>query len=296
MPGTNEGPDGTSIRPVSSLLTKFENLGKDGDAPKTPTSGLRQVSLTKPTNGASVPRPTTPGGNDSPPAVTTPAREIAMPKARRPSPPRQRPISMFPTTPAQVAPPVVTVDSPHSPPGGLVANAHVNVLTPVQSGVPPDSPTRGHFRSVSRTTTPALEKRISSLLQSIDVSRLDLNDAGPAQAPTPTHVEPKPSGPPPINRAAKPRVPSKPVELTMASNGLTAPDNTHDAADHSASPFSTPPASRSNSPEKAPISRGVPIESAMAWAQRTRGDSDASWVERLQGGSDTSSIRGGRHG
>ncbi|OQO15273.1 hypothetical protein B0A48_00656 [Cryoendolithus antarcticus] len=296
MPGTNEGPDGTSIRPVSSLLTKFENLGKDGDAPRTPTSGLRQVSLAKPTNGASGTRPTTPGSSDSPPAAAMPAKEIAMPRARRPSPPRQRPISMFPTTPAQVAPPVVTVDSPRSPPGGTMANTHANVLTPVQSGVPPDSPTRGHFRSVSRTTTPALEKRISSLLQSIDVSRLDLNDATPAQTPTATHMEAKPSGPPPVNRAAKPRVPSKPVELTMSSNGLAAPESNHDLVDHSASPFSTPPASRSNSPEKVTVSRGVPIESAMAWAQRTRGDSDASWVERLQGGSDTSSIQGGRHG
>lgn len=142
-----------------------------------------------------------------------------------------------------------------------------------------DSLTESHAWTPSRTTAPALETRLSAFTQAtMIVDARGNSDPAKRENESATTID---TGPPPVNRAAKPKVPLKPLTLSTKPTGLVAPEFSHtELTDHSNSPFSTPPSSRASSPDRAKTQV----------AQRPRNDSDASWVERLRSDSTTSSI------
>jgi hypothetical protein len=152
--------------------------------------------------------------------------------------------------PAVSIPPAVTIQPPQSPPKGNCLNltlsstpAYLSADTPTSASSGGSSPR--HFRIPSRPHTPLLEPRKSPSL--------------PASQP-PSPPPPRRSGelrrdssfnilPPPVNRAEKPKIASKPMSLGIR-NGTSAlePSPTRTSMDKS-SPFSTPPSSNDSTPE-----------------------------------------------
>ena len=149
---------------------------------------------------------------------------------------------------------------------------------------------------------------MSAFLQGLDPPKARSDgDASAARTPEMKPVDtPKTmSVPPPVNRAGKPKIPTKPASLGKATTGqLSAPENNAELSDRSASPFSTPPSSGHSSPgerKNSVSTRGrvksdasfvqhVRGDSDLSSAQRSRVDSDASWVQRIRGDSDLSSL------
>ena len=297
MEDAGEGKDESSIKPVSSLRSRFENLDKDkGTPPASPIVG-RSPFLSG-AGAARLARPTTPIGQttstNSTVAVADGQREPVA-RGRRPSLPQSRPQSMVTVTPSQKPPPLVTVDTPHSPEKTKTMSvdlrlsaANTPVFAPATSGA--NSPTKSHSRSLSRATTPAFEARVNTLLQAAETPKAQ-SDGAPTAPPTP-EIKPKSqasSVPPPVNRAGKPKVPLKPTALANKSEGLSVPEPLIDLADQSASPFSTPPGSGTNSPQLGTNANRPRNESDASIGQRIRADSDASFVERVRTDSDASS-------
>ncbi|KAF2718955.1 DNase I-like protein [Polychaeton citri CBS 116435] len=284
MAQDDDGTDITSIKPVSSLRSRFENLGKDQDTVPSSPVGQRSFSAGFPgTSPSTRPRTSTAVGNDGGvrPFSATPPVDIRTPVPRKPRPEalQSRPMSMV--TPA--SPPLVTIDSPHSPAKGasVPSSSPAAALTPDSAT---DSPTRSHARTLSRITTPNLEARMSPFVQASAASpspsngvvpRLSLLDSKPVSTKSGSSV------PPPVNRAAKPKVPVKPIHISKPREeaSLSAPDQNAELSDQSISPFNTPPGSESSSPPK---------EHPSTVHQRPRNESDASFVERLRGDSDAS--------
>jgi hypothetical protein len=287
------GPDASSIKPVSSLLSKFENLQKEPDAPRTPISGQRQFSLGN--RVVSGERPQSAGRLSASPPANRPSNvaPIAIPRARRLSPPRQRPVSMAAGTPPQIFPPLVTVDSPKSPPVDFARESRLaNTIRTASPATGSPSGSRVHSRNLSRSTTPALEQRMSAFLVDSDFIKPSFTGNGNGASVSNTQATaPKLNGPPPVNRAGKPKIPVKPASLAQPSQGLTAPEpNPTELTDHSASPFSTPPSSAASSPAKTP-SGHARARSDASFVERLRADSDtSSFADRVRSGSTTSSI------
>jgi hypothetical protein len=282
METQENGPDDSSIRPVSSLLSKFENLKKDPGTPKTPVAKQRQASLGNPV--VSEGRPQSAGRLSASPTVPRPdeAPTLSVPRARRMTPPRQRPVSMAAGTPPLPFPPLVTVDSPKSP---AVEYSLESRLANTMRNVSPS-----HSRNLSRSTTPALEQRMSAFLANTEPVKS--TPTGNSGAPFSLNRQSQRSnGPPPVNRAGKPKIPVKPAALSQPSQGLTAPEpNPIELTDHSASPFSTPPSSAASSPAKTPLGHSR-ARSDASFVERLRGDSDASsMAERVRSGSTNSNI------
>ena len=298
MEGSGDRKDESSIKPVSSLRSRFENLQKDqGTPPPSPIGGrspfLSGVGL--PTNG----RPVTPIGlasNAASGATTSDVQGIPQSKIRRPSLSMSRPHSMMSVTPSQKSPPLVTVDSPHSleKSKNMSADLHLSatntpILAPIRPGT--ESPTKSHTRTLRRTASPAFEARMSAL-QTNEAPKAQ-SEGTPSGPPTP-EIKPKTqtsSVPPPINRAGKPKVPTKPTTLAKKPETLSALEPNPELTDQGASPFSTPPGSGASSPQHQGLSRnGRPRnESDASFVQRIRTDSDASFVERVRTDSDASS-------
>ncbi|KAI7285422.1 DNase I-like protein [Hortaea werneckii] len=227
-----DNTDASSIRPVSSLRSRFENLGKDNveRKPSTP-GGRRYVSLNAEDRGPTV-RPRSSDGRTSLGEETrTPLGEkfreqpASTGQKRHPTSPKARPQSMMMVTPSQKSPPMVTIDSPHSPdPNGTL---DMRVASPSI-----DSPSRSHSRTVSRAATPAaFEVAGPTVTQASEPPKIDF-----ASKPKPpkTVAEPGLSAklPPPVNRTGKPSVPSKPPALAQKPSGLSAPEpNTNELSD-----------------------------------------------------------------
>ncbi|RMY94429.1 hypothetical protein D0861_01345 [Hortaea werneckii] len=300
-----DNTDASSIRPVSSLRSRFENLGKDSveQKPSTP-GGRRYVSLNAEDRGPAV-RPRSSDGRTSLGETRTPLGErfreqpASTGQKRRPTPPKARPQSMMMVTPSQKSPPMVTIDSPHSP--DKTTSLDTRVASPAM-----DSPTRPHSRTISRSATPAaFEVPGSTVTQLSEPPKIDF-----ASKPKPPKTVAEPGSfaklPPPVNRTGKPSVPSKPPALAQKPSGLSAPEpNANELSDTSASPFSTPPSSGDASPEKEKepfgdharhgsdasfVERLRSDSGASSAPYRARGDSDASFVQRLRGDSDASGM------
>lgn len=301
-----EGKDESSIKPVSSLRSRFENLDKDkGTPPASPIAG-RSPFLTGVT-GPKITRPITPIAQTSFAAFPTAIRDgyqDTLARGRPPSSPKSRPQSMLSATPASKAPPVVTVDSPQSPEKARTMSVDVGTYASsslafgaVRAGT--DSPIKPHSRTPSRATTPALEAKMNTLLQASETPKAQ-SDGAHTAPPTP-EIKPKTqasSVPPPVNRAGKPKIPIKPAALANKPEGLAAPEPLIDLSDKSASPFSTPPGSGTSSPRERKFSTNPNRprnESDASMFQRIRTDSDASFVERVRTDSDTSSSLPRRH-
>lgn len=338
MEGKKDGPDTTSIKPMSSLRAKFESMAKEPDAasPTTPVGGkpaLLGVGGTSPTarlKTADFGRRSADMGTRS----ISSGQSLLVPwdaaggkvdsRFQRPVAPGstawenvgsrgttgERPMSMVSLTPTKPSPPTVRVNSPRSPHKtfslDLRPSAGATLMAPLTPDRTGDSASKGHARSISRNTSPALEARMSAFLQAADTPKTPVaEDMHPP--PIPSNSKPKSDakletaqGPPSVNRAAKPKVPVKspvfarnPSNLTAPEAGinLTAPEPSIETTEKTPSPFTTPPSSGASSPALNLTSncpqrtRGESYTSAV---NRVRDDSNASWVQQLHGDSDAS--------
>ncbi|GAB7360652.1 hypothetical protein MBLNU230_g0532t1 [Neophaeotheca triangularis] len=303
---TSDAP--SPVRGVSSLRSRFENLGKDSEAPPSPATSTRQfswgsqVSNNTVTNG----RPRTSAGEGSdasgfsapgeaPAAAAVP--QLAAPQLRkRPglTPPKPRPESMISVVPSQQSPPMVTVNSPRTPAVNSsvdfrMADTYASTDSPVTASRT-GSPTRSKFKVPSQASTPLPEARMSAFFP----SEQSQSSSVPPQIPMDSKPKPS-SGPPPVNRAGKPAVPKKPSNLGKPSDGLSAPEQAAELTDHSASPFHTPPSSGNNTPgERKTAEQRSSVHSDASFvetiAERARANSNASWVERVRGDSNASTM------
>ncbi|KAK0935995.1 hypothetical protein LTR29_012456 [Friedmanniomyces endolithicus] len=283
MADSDDGTDSAPIKPVSSLRSRFENLGKESEQKGPQPAERRQICLTALQDGTANERPRTSSGEAGTVTLSmgNPVNDLLQSglRKRKPSPPRTRPQSMMEVTPSQKSPPMVTVDSPRSPARdskdeSLGTPQHLSSASS-RTG----SPARSHVRSLSRATTPALEARMSALFQQIDTPpKLDLATKPKLVSSVP---DPQPvKVPPPVNRTAKPSIPIQTPVSAPKTGGLAAPEpSMSEFANQTASPFGTPPGSGSVSPDRRKGS--IPL--------RERNFSDASFVERLRSDSGASS-------
>ncbi|KAK8004354.1 hypothetical protein PG989_004073 [Apiospora arundinis] len=257
---TGDGPDGSSLKPVSSLRAQWENMNKSNDsaasapAPTTATTTAPATAATPPPPRNLSPSPKPPPVPDTRPVRTTPVVQdepkppakpanLQIPKAGgesefgRLGPPP--PLSPRPIKP----PPSVLIDPPQSPPKGRIfspvaASGGNNQLSldPTKSPATPSAPSPRSFKIPSRPHTP-LEPRLSP--------RLAPSSQPPSPPPPRRSVElrkeretkPAPPVPPPINRAEKP---SNRLSQYL-ENGQRSAGIPNLAAERS--PFNSPPSS-----------------------------------------------------
>ncbi|KAK4185015.1 putative synaptojanin [Podospora australis] len=270
-PPANNGLDGSSIRPVSSLLAKFENLNKPGDPqPSTPSATSTRNASPVPPVPAPTTKPAQLRGRDASPSSS--AREPPPIPAMRPkdklslqpasanasassSPIRSVPPPIGPRPATH--PPSLTVEPPHSPPKrglGGVPTGDRPAFVSADAAVKPSSPiTAGkQFKIPSRPDTPggipaaAVEPRKSPRLV-------------PSQPPSPPpprrSVELRRERelghnpiPPPINRAEKPAMGVARFTLfdkpSQPSQPSSQPIEIKKRPSPKVSPFNSPPSSR----------------------------------------------------
>src|SRR5579862_2579125 len=180
---------------------------------------------------------------------------------------RQRPISMGPLSPPRT-PPVVRVDSPRSPPKPLASvnstpRSGANGSTP-ESSYQKLNPFPGRqFKIPSRPSSPRPEFRTSQAptqanappyyprggLSSVEHGEGDFGVSTGSPLKDPQKLYPADRTlitkglaiPPTINRAEKPKIPSKPPLISTRTDGAGL--GSTNSIDDTASPFSTPPSS-----------------------------------------------------
>ncbi|KAI8945021.1 Endonuclease/exonuclease/phosphatase [Xylaria longipes] len=186
-----DGPDASSLKPVSSLRAQFENMNKTKEEPSTsapapalapapaPASAPASAAATTPV----LARQRTPSPKPPPIPDTRPARPksmIALETGRpKPQPPNPREHATAtprlpqlanppPLSPKPVRPPAVLIDPPHSPPHGrALSHPAVDAAAllnpdPIKSPVTPVTPPSRPFKIATRPNTPSLEPRRSS--------------------------------------------------------------------------------------------------------------------------------------
>ncbi|KAL2423954.1 putative inositol polyphosphate 5-phosphatase C9G1.10c [Exophiala dermatitidis] len=249
-----QGTDAGSIQPVSSLRSHFEGLkasqsqqderGSIPVSPHTlkPTSGQSPV----PTLRASLdlPRPISPwtgGGSLSYGGPPTPIQMTDSP----PKPGHKRPMSMLVQSSPQLTP-SVKVDSPRSPPRTYFERSASR--SPEQVDNTPFAKVRELIsqHSSASSTRPPTPRAVSGDRSS--TLRLVRNDSVPGEGPG----SKSPARPPPVNRAEKPKIPSKPSAISMPAGLGLNPNARRPSVESRVSPFSTPPSSEENSPSQSP--------------------------------------------
>ncbi|KAK3308157.1 Endonuclease/exonuclease/phosphatase [Chaetomium strumarium] len=264
-PPGGDGPDGSSIRPVSSLLAKFENLNKSSDAspqtgPSSRTTSPGPAPVPAPKPGRLREGDVSPSAAREPPPVPatrprerlnvttvgTPATNIGLSTSpTRPVPP--------PLSPRSAHPPSFTIEPPHSPPkmGLGMPTGDRPAFVNTDSLVKPSSPATAtkQFKIPSRPRTPVLEPKRSPRL-------------APSKPPSPP--PPRRSAelrrerevkdvsrpvPPPVNRAEKPLIGAARFSLFSQPS---QPADAHNRAADKVSPFSSPPGSSRFAEEESP--------------------------------------------
>ncbi|KAG9957999.1 DNase I-like protein, partial [Aureobasidium melanogenum] len=251
MANDDQATDESSIKPVSSLRSRFENLTTDRPPlQSTPSSNVRR--------SLDIPRPL-------PSADAVPDNTSQGLKKAKPPPPKPRPVSTaYPLTPRH-SPPSVSVQSPASPPRKLdvrVTNATPKrspptstLSTPGSANASPAGSIR-HFRSPSRVTTPALEARMSAFLQASQSSEAQ-PEGRPQSNGDHRPKSPNFGAPPPVNRAGKPKLGG----LSSASVESLAPIIPSKTGNSQISPFGTPPSSSESTPHAEQAAPSIPLES-----------------------------------
>lgn len=250
----DQAADESSIGPVSSLRSRFENLGQDTtSAQSRPTP--QKPQLYPPGGGIS--RSVSPvrtsfeqlpfRRNSAIPSPGGDAQPIPRSPTRRPASPKSRPLSLV-STPRR-SPPLVTVDSPRSP--AMIADqatpakpSLINPSTPAASNSASPASSIRHVRTPSRTTTPALEARMSLFLQASQSSE-NTNKTDKPSSPVDEKSKGQHPAPPPVNRAGKPKIPSGQIqEPEKVNTANLVPDARPKTPEQDRiSPFSTPPSS-----------------------------------------------------
>ncbi|KAL2880934.1 hypothetical protein SGCOL_003584 [Colletotrichum sp. CLE4] len=256
-PPAQNGPDGSSLKPVSSLRAKFENMNKNGESAAAPgPSPPRTISpAPKPeflrdakASSESLPIPPRPRerASISAPSLPPPLHE---PVPRSPG----RSLGVPPTLkPEPVKAPSVLVEPPQSPPKNSVSRFSIAeapaFLNAADSGSStPTTPTTSRaFKIPSRPHTPSLDPRRSPRLSA----------SQPPSPPPPRRSgeirrDNKPAVPPPINRAEKPSMRDQPKAPYYADHQIGAVDIRGKLREET-SPFSSPPGSPDSVHEPAP--------------------------------------------
>ncbi|KAH5499079.1 hypothetical protein HBI31_086430 [Parastagonospora nodorum] len=278
---TEENTDGSSIKPVSDLRARFENMMSSNKAsqpaPATPrqrspapNDRLAVAEDSRRSDGRiSLDMPRERMGRNSPSLTNLNGAGTVIPRAstvRMPwSNSRPRPTSMMAFSPPRSptksksrsrSPPKVMVQSPKSPPKQYGSPMHSPKPSRPKSHAVLDSPTTpgsalngSKFKTPSRDGTPAADSRPLFPQHT---------GTGPAADPRKSDrpISSAPPVPPPINRAGKPKIPSKPhsAEETPVPRTSLAPEASAEATD--VSPFSTPPSSSGSA--KAPSPPVIP--------------------------------------
>ncbi|EJT74085.1 skeletal muscle and kidney-enriched inositol phosphatase [Gaeumannomyces tritici R3-111a-1] len=262
MADGRDGPDGSSLKPVSSLRSHFENMGKGPDQ----SSGSGSPVPTRAASPVHKPdRPREPPAHvheaPPPPRAKPPAR---IPSAPNPEPhlnSRAVPPPRLSPSPANVGAPSLHVQPPRSPPrgrslriatGDLAGGFAGSFLNPDSLVKPstPATPSRPFKIPSSTPHTPVFEPRRSPRLV-------------PSQPPSPPpprrsaelkrererdrDVKPVP---PPINRADKPLIPAR-LSYLGSDTSLNSPDFARRFVE-TKSPFGSPPSSNGSVDEDPP--------------------------------------------
>ncbi|KAL2135402.1 hypothetical protein VTI74DRAFT_8635 [Chaetomium olivicolor] len=265
-PPPQDGPDGSSIRPVSSLLAKFENLNKSethaqpGHPSRTASPSPTPAPVPTPKPGRLREREISPAGAREPPPVppTRPKDRLSVANVNpaaanislstsptRPLPP--------PISPRPVHAPSLTIEPPHSPPkrGPGLPTGDRPAFVSTDSLVKPSSPatTTKQFKIPSRPRTPGVEQTKRSPR---------LTPSQPPSPPPPRRSaelrrdrEVKDGGgrpiPPPVNRAEKPLIGSARFSLFSKPR---QPEEVQNRASEKTSPFGSPPSSSGTTEEE----------------------------------------------
>ncbi|KAI1982433.1 hypothetical protein LOZ53_000141 [Ophidiomyces ophidiicola] len=248
-----EDTEQESIKPVSSLLSHFENLNRK-EGKREASSSVLQAHLTNddiPIARASLdlPRRESQWAPSHVEAQNT-FRGPLQPTQTGDSPSRRRftrPFSMsIQSTPPRG--PTLTVESPRSPPyKSLIPSTRPLIGSSPKARGTSAPVNRGHDDPSTRETPLLSDTGLSA-------SPRTLADYGQDASKSPIKSS---SQPPPVNRAEKPKIPAKRPgivsNIDTSANTLLAAQKT--AVDDKISPFSTPP----SSPEKwssLPVFRG----------------------------------------
>ncbi|OAL29509.1 hypothetical protein AYO20_09149 [Fonsecaea nubica] len=249
-----QGTDAASIKPVSSLRSHFEGLKVNlpqpdnrGSIPASPQA-LKPIDRPSPLPpqraSFDLSRPTSPwagagGGHTNYAGPQTPVKGTESP----PKYGHRRPMSMLLQSSPQLTP-SVKIDSPQSPPRTFFERSSSRSPERV------DNTPFGKVRELisqhsSRSSTPA--PRGPSADRSDTAKTLD-----PAHSGTESHDEKPKAGPPPVNRADKPKIPAKPSVMSVPAGNVLNPEVRRPSFEARVSPFSTPPSSDENSPAQSP--------------------------------------------
>lgn len=255
-PANKDGPDGSSLKPVSSLLAKFENMNKAGDTQQSSNSSVRTTS---PAPKPDRLRDPSPSGAREPPAIPTRPKDRANIPSLQPqytgvsvastgyasSPIRSVPPPISSLGPRPAQPPSLNVQPPHSPPpscnaDGVAVGERPHFLQN-ESLVKAASPATAskQFKIPSRPITPATSdpQRSPRLAATQPPSPPPPRRSGELQ--TPQNIEKPKQVPPPVNRAEKPVIPSRSSVQIERSQALDIKTRTPERI----SPFSSPPSS-----------------------------------------------------
>ncbi|KAF1986524.1 DNase I-like protein [Aulographum hederae CBS 113979] len=291
MDRPEDNTDASSIKPVSSLRAKFENIASSKPPPpRPPSASSRQpspsinpvpteqdfshsrldgrISLDIPRNNPHRPSPPH-SANPYYNAPLTPDPRMGRPPVSSHAKPR--PMSMGPMSPP--SPPQVVVDSPKSPPkfprpefghgtGYSTPTRAKGADAQATMGQRAGSPTGNgisHFKNPSRAPTPAMEARQAPYLPSSSPSAATPDPQKQMQTPSDTPIKlptaPLPNVPPPINRAGKPKAGAfqkgNTASNRQTSGASLAPEQGGEENER-VSPFSTPPSSDETTPSEMP--------------------------------------------
>ena len=248
----DQGPDAASIKPVSSLRARFENIQNSKStpeqehiapalkAPPTPT-GLKPAEPSKQPGfiraSLDLPRPRSPWSAQQVESRQNAARTPVAPRGGSESPNRsptrsnhKRPMSMLIGSSPKLTP-AVQVDSPKSPPRGQFARPKSRSPERVIGKVR-DLVSQHSSRSSTRAPTPG------------DTSQPG-TPADIAANPKPFVFPQRPKSPipPPVNRAEKPKIPAKPPNITATPDTNLSTKPLAFLSERRVSPFNTPPSS-----------------------------------------------------
>ncbi|KAI1450016.1 DNase I-like protein [Annulohypoxylon stygium] len=240
------GPDDSSLRPVSSLRSHFESMGKAQDAAKD-----GQTAANAPPSRNQSPSPKPPPVPD-----TRPTRSVNVPPENgRPKPSNtiitqnrhSVQIAALPTlSPKPIKPPAVLVEPPQSPPKprplSVLQNEPSSHLFPEPSKSPntPVASSPRSFKIPSRPHTPLIETGRSPRLAAATQPPSPPPPRRSAELKREREARASPPIPPPINRAEKPA--NRISRLMENASQLELTPQIAEAR----SPFNSPPSSPEN--------------------------------------------------
>ncbi|TGO31940.1 hypothetical protein BHYA_0378g00040 [Botrytis hyacinthi] len=270
-----ESLDGSSIKPVSSLRSHFEQMANAQPANNTATRGVSPKGLRNTVSPGDTARvaPTIP---NRPESVTHLAESVQSARGRDAEatdvtlrPPRAnggRKLSPSPTRvitpsprPISTAPPAVTVQPPQSPPkiknlNLSLANTSAYLSTDAPFSASFNSSSQGHFKIPSRSNTPLTETKNSSSYP----SSLPPSPPPPRRSGEVRRNSSFKAGPPPINRADKPKISSRPVGFSSSAESVNLAPISVQIPIEKTSPFSTPPSSGGSIENEYPVAPPLP--------------------------------------